>query len=262
VFDSHCHLHDARLIAQADAAIERAKAAGVAGFMLAGVSPSGWRTELELRERHPECAVSYGVHPQLCAELDEPALLAMLDELGPAVRGAGWPRPAALGEVGLDTSTPALERTLPFQERLFRAQLALAREARLPVILHVLQAHGRALELLKQDELSEAGGVVHSYSGSAELVPRYEALGLHVSFSGIVCQPRAKKARAAAARVSPERLLVETDAPDQTPLPHRPASNEPAFLPSVIEELARLRGQSAASVAELTERNARRLFQR
>jgi TatD DNase family protein len=259
MFDSHCHLHDQRMIAVADAAIERAKAAGVHGFMLAGVSPDGWRTELELCKRHPECVASYGVHPQLCAELDEPTLLGMKDELARAVTGS-WPRPAALGEIGLDRSTPELKRTLPFQERLFREQLALARDAELPVILHVLQAHGRTLELLEEDGIPGAGGVVHSYSGPAELVPRYEALGLHVSFAGIVCQPSARKARAAALAVTPERLLVETDAPDQTPLQHRPSANEPAFLPTVIAELASLRGESAAYVAELTAGNARRLF--
>jgi TatD DNase family protein len=248
------------MIAQADAAIGRAKAAGVCGFMLAGVSPDGWRTELELCERHPECAASYGIHPQLCGEVDEVSLLAMLEELGRALRGDGWPRPAALGEIGLDRSTPALKGSLPFQERLFREQLALAREAELPVILHVLQAHGRTLELLKHDALPRAGGVVHSYSGPAELVPSYEALGLHVSFTGIVCQPKARKARAAAARVSADRLLVETDSPDQTPHPHRPHPNEPAFLPTVVEELAKLRGQSIAELAHLTDHNARRLF--
>jgi TatD DNase family protein len=248
------------MIAHADGAIARAKAAGVRGFMLAGVSPDGWRTELELNERHPECAISYGVHPQLCGEEDEATLLAMLDELGRAVRAEGWPRPAALGELGLDRSTPALKQRLPLQERLFREQLALAREARLPVILHILQAHGRALEILKQDALPAAGGVMHSYSGPAELVPEYEALGLHVSFTGIVCQPNARRARAAAAKVSPERLLVETDAPDQTPLPHRPDANEPAFLPAVVEEIARLRGETASQIAERTDANARRLF--
>jgi TatD DNase family protein len=259
VFDSHCHLHDERMIAVADAAIERAKAAGVRGFMLAGVSPDGWHTELELCARHPECVASYGVHPQLCAELDEATLLGMKDELARAVTGS-WPRPAALGEIGLDRSTPELKRTIPFQERLFREQLALARESELPVILHVLQAHGRTLQLLEEDGVPAAGGVVHSYSGPAELVPRYEALGLHVSFAGIVCQPSAKKARAAALAVSPERLLVETDAPDQTPLQHRPSANEPAFLPTVIAELAALRGESVEYVAELTAANARRLF--
>jgi len=85
-------------------------------------------------------------------------------------------------------------------------------------------------------------------------------LGLHISFTGIVCQPRAQRARGAAARVSVERLLVETDAPDQTPLPHRPAPNEPAFLPAVVASLAELRGETPEAIAALTERNARSLF--
>src|SRR5690606_10769073 len=126
-------------------------------------------------------------------------------------------------------------------EWLFREQLALAREVDLPVILHVLSAHGRAIELMREDGLPRAGGVMHRYSGPPDLVLIYEAMNLHVSFTGIICQPRANKPRAAAQRVSLERLLVETDAPFQTPAPHQPGRNEPAFLPTVIAELAALR---------------------
>lgn len=260
MFDSHCHLHDERLLGQADAAMARARAAGVSKIMLAGVCPEGWRVELELAQRYPECLVSYGVHPQLAGERDEHALSEMVAALERALAGDGWPAPHALGEIGLDRSTPALKRSMEVQERIFRRQLELARRCDLPVLLHVLEAHGRALELLEAEGLPAAGGVVHSYSGPPELVADYERLGLYISFTGIVCQPNARRARASAARVSPARLLVETDAPDQTPLPLRPAQNEPAFLPQVIAELSALRGTSAGEIAALTEQNARRLF--
>ena len=260
MFDSHCHLHDVRMAPFADQAIERARARGVTGFMLAGVEPEGWRDEVALSARHADCAVSYGVHPELVDEVPETALWRMVEELAHAVAGDTLPRPAALGELGLDRATPERKQRLALQERIFRAELALARDAELPIILHVRDAHGRALEILTGDGAPGRGGVVHSYSGPAELVTAYEGLGLHISFTGIVCQPRAQRSRGAAARVSVERLLVETDAPDQTPLPHRPAPNEPAFLPAVVASLAELRGETPEAIAAVTERNARSLF--
>lgn len=260
VFDSHCHLHDVRMAPFADRAIERARARGVTGFMLAGVEPEGWRVELALKRRHADCAVSYGVHPELVGDVPEPELWGMIDELARAVAGRGWPRPAALGELGLDRAAPRRKGCQALQEKIFRAQLALARDADLPIILHVRDAHGRALQILGKDGMPRHGGVVHSYSGPAELVASYERLGFHISFSGIVCQPRARRARAAAACVAKDRLLVETDAPDQTPLPHRPAANEPAFLPAVVASLAELRGETPQAIARTTETNARTLF--
>lgn len=246
------------MMADLDAVIARAKAAGVTGFMLAGVSPDGWETELAIAKRHPECAVSFGIHPQLVSEVNDDDLHAMVDALSARLRGAT--SPAAVGEIGLDRATPQRKQRAGTGEWLFREQLALAREANLPVILHVLSAHGRAVEILKQDGLPKTGGVMHSYSGPAELVPVYESLGLHIAFTGIVCQPRASKPRAAVQRVTLDRLLVETDAPFQTPEPHRPAHNEPAFLPTVVAEVARLRGMDAERVATQTNENARRLF--
>jgi TatD DNase family protein len=255
VFDSHCHLHDARVGAEAEAQLERARARGVRGFLLAGVSPEGWREQERLRAAHADVAVAFGVHPQLVDELDETETGFSISALGAAL---AW-RPHAIGEIGLDghgERRASLER----QERAFRAQLALARDANLPVVLHVLDAHARALEVLRSDGVPRAGGVVHSYSGSAELLRDYLALGLHVSFAGVVTNSHAPKIHAAARAAPGERLLVETDAPFQTPAQFRPSPNEPAFLVEIIAALAQIRGQSAEALARSTEENARRLF--
>src|SRR5690606_20290133 len=174
MYDSHCHLHETDVMPHCDAIIARAKASGVTGFMLAGVSPEGWNAQLDIQERHPECAVSFGIHPQLIADASEQQLQDMLNDLARRLNSSA--PPAAVGEIGLDRATPERKRRSEVGEWLFREQLALARELDLPIILHVLSAHGRAIELLRQDGLPRAGGVMHSYSGAPDLVPIYEAL--------------------------------------------------------------------------------------
>src|SRR5262245_31048265 len=132
MFDSHCHLHDAR-VADPAAAIVRARAAGVRGFLLAGVDPDGWRDEERLAAAHPDVAISLGVHPQIVALVDDAAADAMVRAL--AARLAAGPRPAALGEIGLD-GVGEWKASLQRQEKAMRAQLAIAREQELPVCLH------------------------------------------------------------------------------------------------------------------------------
>jgi TatD DNase family protein len=257
VFDSHCHLHDAR-IADADALIARARRAGVAGFLLAGVDPASWPDEEALAGRHPDVCFSVGVHPQVVDQGDDAAAARMVEALAARLDDAARLRPAALGETGLDLRGPR-RASRARQERAFRDQLALARAHRLPLVLHVLEAHARVLELLDEEGVA-AGGVVHAYSGPAELVPRYLAHGLAISFAGSVANPAARRVHAAARAVPDAHLLVETDAPDQTPLARRPAPNEPAFLTDVVAALAELRGATPAAIAALTAANARRFF--
>jgi TatD DNase family protein len=259
VFDSHCHLHDARVGDAAEAEILRARAAGVEGFLLAGVGPDGWPDQERLARAHPDLFVAYGVHPQLIDELDDAetdrAVLALSETLASPSRV----RAVAVGEIGLD-GVGARRATLERQAGAFRRQLAESRAKDLPVVLHILQAHGRALEILKADGVPHAGGVVHSYSGSAELVRDYVGLGLSISFAGAITEANARKTHEAARVVPAERLLVETDAPFQTPRPFRPARNEPAFLVAIVDALAQIRGEAKAELARSTAENARRLF--
>ncbi|MSP60973.1 MAG: TatD family deoxyribonuclease [Myxococcales bacterium] len=256
MFDSHCHLHDRR-IGHASDLLARARAAGVRGLLLAGVDPEGWDDEDRLARAHTGIAVAYGVHPQVVAEVDDEASERMVAALAALLDGKTHFAPAAIGEIGLD-ALGERKGSLPRQERAFRAQLALAHGHALPVILHILRAHGPAVAVLREGPPVE--GVVHSYSGSADLVADYVGLGLHLSFAGPVTFANARRQREAVRAVPRDRLLVETDAPDQTPEPHRTEQNEPAFLPAIIEAVARIREEPAAEVAAYTEANARRLF--
>jgi TatD DNase family protein len=218
-----------------------------------------------------EVGLSYGVHPQVAGaapgERPGMALDEQLAALDRAARGepltAGeppLPRPQAIGELGLHATGKAPPERLQQQERAFRAQLALARQLDLPLVLHVVRTHAEVLRILKSDGVPRAGGVVHSYSGSAELVADYVRLGLHLSFAGPVTYPDAHRVQAAARAVPAARLLVETDAPDQTPWARRPAPCEPAFLPDIVQALAAHRGTTPAELARFTDSNARQLF--
>jgi TatD DNase family protein len=255
VFDTHCHLQE---LADADEAIARAGAAGITRMLLAGVGPDAWQRDDALAARHDALWLSYGLHPQLVATLDDAACDEIVRALGErlAHRGA---RVVAVGEIGLD-GVGERRASIDRQERVFRAQLALARTHALPVALHVLREHPRALAILRAEPLP-AGGVLHSCSASPELALQYVALGFHVSFSGSVTWHRGdNKAARAAAVVPRERLVVETDAPDQTPEPHRPGRNEPAFLVAIVQAIAHLWGVDFAEAARVTDDNAQRLF--
>lgn len=259
MFDSHCHLHDARMAAGRDGYLARARAAGVSGCVLAGVDSAGWEVEAALCREHADLHASYGLHPQRAAELSDAEIDEELARLTSALDGR-LPAPCALGELGLDALTDATRQALPRQERAFRAQLATARERDLPLVLHILRTHGEALRILKSDGLPKAGGVVHSYSGSQDLVAEYVRLGLHLSFAGPVSFPQSRRQQEAARLVPLERLLVETDAPDQAPWSRRPGPSEPAFLAEILEALAIIRGQPRAVLEAATTANAHRLF--
>ncbi|HEX8950210.1 MAG TPA: TatD family hydrolase [Polyangia bacterium] len=220
----------------------------------------GWARDDALAAVHGALVVSYGLHPQLVATLDDAAcddiVRALEERLALRTPAA---RVVAVGEIGLD-GVDERRASLERQERVFRAQLAIARVHRLPVALHVLKEHPRALAILR-DEPLPSGGVLHSCSASPELVRQYVALGLHVSFSGsITWHGGDNKASRAAMQVPRDRLVVETDAPDQTPEPQRPGRNEPAFLVAIVQAIAHLWGVDFAEAARVTDGNARRLF--
>lgn len=262
MIDTHCHLDLAGFAADREAAIARASAAGVRGMLVPAVRPDTWQPLVELCARHAAAGLrlALGVHPQVIPELS-PAELAQsaTEALCAAVEQLGAAHPGlvvAIGECGLDggTAEPAL------QEQLFRAQLRAARALRLPSVIHVLRAHDRAPAILREEKVGEAGGVLHSYSGGAELVPIYRDLGLCFSLAGPVTYPNARRPVASCRAIPDELLLAETDAPDQAPVPHRGQRSEPAYVAHVLAGMAAARGQSLAALAALTTANAQRVF--
>lgn len=256
MIDTHCHLDGPAFDADREAVFTRALAAGVTDVVVPGVSPSGWKRLLDLCGANPALHAALGIHPQALASIppaDDDRNLADLEAL--LARGGA----VAVGECGLDGPSAGEGVPLDRQRAVLRGHLSVARRLGLPVLLHSLRAHDAMLEELERDGLP-AGGVLHSFSGSAEQVPPFAALGLHFSFAGPVTFEGARRPVAAARAVPPERLLVETDAPDQTPHPHRGSRNEPAHLPLVLASLARALEVPVAGLDRLTTANARRLL--
>lgn len=262
MIDSHCHLDVTRFDGERSAVLTRAREAGVIGMVVPAIRPLTWAALVAFAADQLAAGVriALGVHPQIVPELDTTERqLANADALIAVITAVQSAHPAmvvAVGECGLDggTADPAL------QEQLFRAQLRAARALRLPAIIHVLRAHDRAPAILRQERVDECGGVLHSYSGSADLVPIYRDLGLCFSFAGPVTYPGARRPLAALRLVPDELLLAETDAPDQAPARYRGQRCEPAMVADVIAGLAAARDRPRDELAMLTTANARRVF--
>jgi TatD DNase family protein len=220
------------------------------------VAPGGWERLVAFGASHPGVHVALGIHPQALpgmAPAADDRHLADLESL--LARGGA----VAVGECGLDGPSVGEGAPLDRQRAVLRGHLAIARKLGLPVLLHSLRAHEAMLEELRRDGVP-AGGVLHSFSGSAEQVPPFAALGLHFSFAGPVTYEGARKPVAAARAVAADRLLLETDAPDQSPHPHRGGRNEPAHLAFVLGAVALAVGTSPGEIDRLTSGNARRLL--
>jgi TatD DNase family protein len=236
--------------------LDRAWAAGVEAILVPAIGPDAWEALLALPRRDARVQVALGIHPQLLPELPEQGDGPALERLD-ALLGAGGA--VAVGECGLDgPSAPGapMERQL----RLLEGHARLARKHGLPLLVHCQRAHPVLDEWLARAPLLDAGVVLHSYSGGPARVAAYVGRGCHLSFAGPLSWPEARRPVEAVRLTPRERLLVETDAPDQAPAPHRGGRNEPAFLVRVVEATARALGQPVEDTGALVAENARRLF--
>jgi TatD DNase family protein len=258
MIDTHCHLDSPRFDPDREEVLARARAAGVTDLVIPSIGPATWEPLTAWAAGRKGIHVALGIHPQLLPELDPAEDEANLDRLEALLAAGGV---VGIGECGLDGPTGAQSPRAPMERQVavLRRHLELARRFRLPILLHCLRAHEPMLALLAQERPLPAGGVLHSYSGSAEQVRDYLPHGLHFALAGPVTYERAKKPVLAARAVPRDRLLLETDAPDQTPRPHQ-GRCEPAHLADVARGVAAALGCPVEEVAALTERNARALF--
>ncbi|MBL8677821.1 MAG: TatD family hydrolase [Myxococcales bacterium] len=260
MFDTHCHFDDERFDDDRESAWKRAEEAGVGAAVIPAISPDRWDRTLSCTREGARFA-ALGVHPQCLPAIDDRAIRDGLDRIASLRREHAW-RVVAVGEVGFDHTIDLALASPERQERVFAWHAEVARALELPLIVHVLRAHDAALRALSRVKLPSPAGVIHSYSGPAELVGAYEKLGFYLSFAGSVTRPKARRPIAAARVVSPERLLIETDAPDQTPTGVAPSVTrcEPAHLALVANALATALGEDEPSLRARTTRNARALF--
>ncbi len=261
LYDAHNHLQDERFGTRAPELLTACRSVGLAGMVVNGACEADWPQVLALAQQFPEVLPSFGYHPWYLSERT-PDWLANLRHYLDAV-------PSAVGEIGLDRWKPGL----PYagQEEAFLAQLQLAAERNLPASIHCLQAWGRILELLQTNPRPARGFLLHSYGGPKEMVKSFADLGAYFSFPGYYAYERKERQRETFRHVPADRLLIETDAPDQQ-LPDAlnqfplvdPASgkpiNHPANLGAIYEYAAGLRGVSVAALTAQVESNFLRLF--
>ena len=247
--DSHCHLDADEFAADRGAVIERARAAGVTAQVLPATHADEWPQLREAAALDPGLHAAYGLHPMFLAH-HRPA---HLDRLGDWIERE---RPVAVGECGLDFHVDGLDPGA--QAHYFEGQLRIARDHDLPVIVHARRAVDQVTAAIRR--IGGLRGVVHSFSGSRQQADRLWELGFLVGLGGPVTYERANRLRRLAATIPLERLLLETDAPDQPDACIRGQRNEPARLRVVCEAIASLRGVEPSEVAAATSANARRLF--
>jgi len=256
MIDSHCHLADETFEPDLEAVVDRAKAAGVRSVLciLAAGDAAEAARAARLSALWPEACFSAGVHPHQAKDFASAGAAAAAVRRsiaeGRVIR--------AIGEIGLDYHYDFSPRDV--QQRVFREQVRLARELRLPVVIHTREATDDTIAILREEGDGDVRGVFHCFTGDRQAARAALALGFHLSFAGIVTFPKASELRDVARETPLDRLLVETDSPFLAPVPHRGTRNEPSLVPLVVEAVAAARGEPADEVSTAAARTFTGLF--
>jgi TatD DNase family protein len=251
--DTHAHLDEERFSPDRNEVVARAAAAGVRRILTIATTAAGSQASQDLAVAFPNVFASAGIHPNYASQTAP-------DDWDLVVRYSRHPRVRALGETGLDRFhdfTP-----FPIQEDYFARHLELSRQSSLPVVIHCRDCEPDMLRMLRADfeRHGPITGVMHSFAGSAATAAACLEMGLHISFSGMLTYKKSEDLRSVAAKLPIDRLLVETDSPYLAPMPHRGKRNEPAFVVHTAQCLADVLDVELQHLAQVTTRNADRLF--
>ncbi len=256
MFDSHAHVMFPTLDADRSDIIERARAAGLSGWLEVGVDMDQSRRAVTLASEQQGVFATVGVHPDDIVGLSE-------EDWGEIEKLADHPTVVAVGEVGLDFYREGkIEEQLPVLQRF----ISLANQKNLPIVFHVRDgkekdAHEELLKLLESYPVGECPrGVIHTYSGNVIQAERYLKLGLYLSFSGVATFKNAGELLEVVMKTPLDRILIETDSPFLAPEPYRGKRNEPAYVKLVAEKLANVKGVSFNEIENRTDQNAKNLF--
>lgn len=253
LIDTHCHLDAEAFQQERDDVVARAVDEGVSRMLTIGIDAATSQAAVDLAEQYDEVFAVVGIQPNYVHEVkpdDWDRILLMLDH----------PKVVGIGETGLDRYWDYAP--LDLQRDYFHKHIQLSRESGLPFVVHCREAESDVLEILRAEaEQGPLNGVMHSFCGNAETAAECLALGMHISFAGMVTFKKNDELRAVAATVPLDRLLVETDAPYLAPHPKRGKRNEPAWVRHTAECLAEVHSVTAKELAEQTTLNAQRLFE-
>ena len=249
IIDSHCHIDFNEFNADRDDIIARAHQAGIQHIIVPAIASDSWPRVKTVCAQYDGLHPAYGLHPYFLEQHSETDLTTLRDWVEQE-------HPIAIGECGLDYYLKDLDRDR--QLHFFDAQLAMASEYNLPVIIHARKATQQVIEQLKH--YPDLRGMIHSYSGSLEQAQQLIQLGFYLSFGGAITYEKATKLRAIASQIPDHALLIETDAPDQPPSRYLGTRNQPDYISEVICTLAELRNSSQQQIIEITRQNTQTLF--
>lgn len=250
LFDTHAHLDDRAFDPDRESLLQSLQEAGIGLVMNPGCSLDSSRAACALAQRYRFLYAAVGSHPDAASEVNEDVLHSyrMLIRENPKVK--------AIGEIGLDYHYEDIPRDI--QQTAFRAQMALASEVGLPVIIHERDAHADGMAIIR--EFPTVHGVFHCFSGSAEMARQLTDMGWYVGFTGVLTFKNARRALEAASAVPIDRIVLETDCPYMSPEPYRGKRNDPRRLVYMAQALARVRGLSPAEIEQITTDNGKRLY--
>ena len=250
LFDTHAHYDDERFDEDREALLNAMPEKGVGLIVNPGCDLASSRMAVDMAQKYDFLYAAVGIHPENCGDF-APAMTDGLRALAKA------PKVVAIGEIGLDyywAENPPRE----LQQEVLRRQLALAQELRLPVIIHDRDAHADTLAIVR--EFPQVTGVFHCFAGSVEMAQALIKMGWMLSFNGAATFKNAKKAPEVIAAVPLEKLMIETDAPYLTPVPHRGERNDSSYVRFVAEKIAEIKGISAEEVEKATWENGKAFF--
>ncbi len=251
MIDSHCHLDLAEFEDDLDKVLQQSKQAGVERYLIPGTTPGGWLRQLTIRETYQQCDLAFGLHPYFLADIKDNAI-EQLTQFVEQHRSAC----IAIGEIGLDAS---LSIPMEEQQDIFLAQLELAQQFELPVILHHRKTHHLLIEALKKTNF-EYGGVIHAFSGSKQVAEQYIEMDFLLGIGGTITYPRASKTRQTVAELSLEHMLLETDSPDMPMHGRQGERNSPEYVTDVLATLVELKQVEREKITAQTTQNYLRLF--
>ncbi|HXC92701.1 MAG TPA: TatD family hydrolase, partial [Geobacteraceae bacterium] len=252
LIDSHAHIYGPEFAGDFDGMMQRAADAGVGTIVVVGADLESSIQAAELAQRHPNLYAAVGIHPHDAAGVTEESYRRI------AELARDMDKVVAIGEIGLDFYRDRSPR--PDQERVFRRFIRMARELNLPVIVHDRDAHERVLEILREEFAETVGGVLHCFSGDLAMAQECIDLGFSISIPGTITYPNNTALQEVVKAVKIEHLLVETDCPYLSPVPHRGKRNEPSYVRLTAGKVAELKGLTLEDVARITTLNTERLF--
>lgn len=251
LFDTHCHLDDKKLVGDLAGVLQRAEEAGLVGMATIGCDYRSSLFALHLAEKYPQVVAAVGVHPSDADTLDD-ALYNELAEMASADKAR------AIGEIGLDYHWDNVPRDV--QKQAFIRQIHLAKDLKMPIVIHDREAHGDLFNICRRENAGEFGGIMHCFSGSWELAKEAMRMGFMISAGGPLTFKNSRQLPEIVKNIPLDYLLLETDSPYLSPEPYRGKTNEPKNVFFVAERVAQIRGVEVEEIAHITTENAQKFY--